>query len=204
MWDHYQLNSWHQRLLFLFLSFAFVFFLPHFCFLSTASFSLSFFLSNSSHRRFFLSSSWWTQHTPLDLPGISGDSRCTSLPSTGFAEFSLSPWQDQKKIFSLYLVGAEFEFEMWLLGFDFWDMGVCVGGSDLWCGCGGFRSEMWVAVMGSNLWCGFGFDLGIYSAEDGYVIRFRAEDEMEYPSSDTPWAMDFVFSCFQACIWYLY
>ena len=33
--------------------------------------------------------------------------------------------------------------------------------------------------MGSNLWCGFGFDLGIYSAEDGYVIRFRAEDEME-------------------------
>ena len=34
-------------------------------------------------------------------------------------------------------------------------------GLDLWCGCGGFRSEMWVAVMGSDLWCGFGFDLGI-------------------------------------------
>ena len=40
-------------------------------------------------------------------------------------------------------------------------MCVCGGGSDLWCGCGGFRSEMWVAVMGSDLWCGFGFDLGI-------------------------------------------
>ena len=42
-------------------------------------------------------------------------------------------------------------------------MGVCVWGSDLWCGCGGFRSEMWVAVMGSDLWFGFGFDLGIRS-----------------------------------------
>ena len=167
MWDHYQLNSWHQRLLFLFLSFAFVFFLPHFCFLSTASFSLSFFLSNSSHWRFFLSSSWWTQCTPLDLSGISGDSRCTSLPSTGFAEFFLSPWQDQKK-FSLSILwvrSSNLRCGYWVLIFETW---VCVGGgSDLWCGYGGFRSEMWVAVMGSNLWCGFGFDLGIYSAEDG-------------------------------------
>ena len=35
-------------------------------------------------------------------------------------------------------------------------------GLDLWCGCGGFRSEMWMAVMGSDL-CRFGFDLGIRS-----------------------------------------
>ena len=51
-----------------------------------------------------------------------------------------------------------------VLIFETW---VCVCGLDLWCGCGGFRSEMWVAVMGLDLWCGLGFDLGIYSAEDG-------------------------------------